>query len=514
VILLLGAGFRIYTYAGNRSLWLDEAMMALNILSRSPHELLQPLDYVQFAPSGWLVLTDLVQSWLGGLELSLRLPSLLAGLATLGVAAFIALRSFDRFTAAFVCLLIAGSPYLVRYSAELKPYGWDAFLTLAIYALSWSMLHTRRFTWQGLGLLLLVGAVAIPLSNAVAFMLGGAGAVLFFAALSTRDWRASAATLAISAAWLAEFLTLYLGLYTPQISGFAEGVQSDFVRLQHYAPFPPLSLSELAWYPKSALELFIFLFNRPSVFPAAATYLMGALWLLRRDASTLALLTLPIGAAVVASMLHAYPFDARFLLFTAPLVFVTVGYGIGAIVERFRGALMPAATIAGLIVIPVVAQTLGYLAVRPAPFAHEEIKPALSDLASRRQEGDVIYLFYNTQPAFDLYKDRFGLADATAIYGLLPESDWSCYLYDVKRVTRNSRVWLVYSHLTDEYGMDEVKFFSYFAGLYGTLLWSKDYPGAALRLFAFDLEAATRADQTLPIGDATAREGVCHILQR
>jgi len=53
VIVLAGATFRIRQYATNQSLWMDEAMIALNVLERSFAGLLAPLDMNQAALPGF-----------------------------------------------------------------------------------------------------------------------------------------------------------------------------------------------------------------------------------------------------------------------------------------------------------------------------------------------------------------------------------------------------------------------------------------------------------------------------
>jgi hypothetical protein len=54
-VLILGLGLRLAQYAG-RSLWLDEALLALNIIHRPIGGLFRVLDYHQGAPLGFLLL--------------------------------------------------------------------------------------------------------------------------------------------------------------------------------------------------------------------------------------------------------------------------------------------------------------------------------------------------------------------------------------------------------------------------------------------------------------------------
>ncbi len=49
MIIFLGVALRLAQYLANRSLWLDESYIALNIVQRSFSQLLQPLDFNQAA---------------------------------------------------------------------------------------------------------------------------------------------------------------------------------------------------------------------------------------------------------------------------------------------------------------------------------------------------------------------------------------------------------------------------------------------------------------------------------
>ncbi len=55
-ILFVGIVFRLRQYLFGRSLWLDEAMLALNIVNRNFSQMFQPLDFNQGAPIGFLLI--------------------------------------------------------------------------------------------------------------------------------------------------------------------------------------------------------------------------------------------------------------------------------------------------------------------------------------------------------------------------------------------------------------------------------------------------------------------------
>ena len=86
LVAVIGVGLRVRALFANRSLWLDEAMLALNICGRSFAGLLAPLDYDQGAPIGFLMLERLAVVVFGPTELALRLVPFFASIAALALA--------------------------------------------------------------------------------------------------------------------------------------------------------------------------------------------------------------------------------------------------------------------------------------------------------------------------------------------------------------------------------------------------------------------------------------------
>ncbi len=82
VVIGVGAIVRLRAFVHGRSLWLDEAFLALSLIERSPLELFRPLDYAQVVPVGYLLLLKSLAAPFDYGEWSLRLVSLAAGLVT------------------------------------------------------------------------------------------------------------------------------------------------------------------------------------------------------------------------------------------------------------------------------------------------------------------------------------------------------------------------------------------------------------------------------------------------
>jgi hypothetical protein len=77
----LGCLLRLRQFLFDRALWNDESMLALNLIHRSPAELLRPLEYDQGAPIGFLLLEKMAQLSFGSSEMALRFLPLVCGIA-------------------------------------------------------------------------------------------------------------------------------------------------------------------------------------------------------------------------------------------------------------------------------------------------------------------------------------------------------------------------------------------------------------------------------------------------
>ena len=204
----LGVTLRGIHFYSNRSLWIDEARLAINVLCRSYLSLARPLAYDQTAPLLFLWAEKLVTGVLGPGEQALRLLPFAAGLASLTLTYALAKRFINEAGAVLAAALVAVGPSLIYFSNEAKPYSLDALVTIALLflTLEWMPARDRSPAWKAL---LAAGAVSVWLSSPAPFVLAGVIVVI----LSSRDRTASerlryAATAAI--VWGASFILAYV----------------------------------------------------------------------------------------------------------------------------------------------------------------------------------------------------------------------------------------------------------------------------------------------------------------
>ena len=443
----LGAGLRVAAYARNQSLWIDEAMLALNVVHRTPSGLLQPLDLNQGAPVGYLLLSKFVVHQFGSSELMLRLTSFVASLAGLALFVPLAYRALPAAAARLAVCLFALSPYLVGYAAEFKQYELDATIAVALTALA---LPAWRGTAGRVGLvaLALAGMVAVWFSHPSVFVLGGVGLAVLAEPLMRRDYRALLGRLAVVGAWVASFAACYL-LFTRKLG-------DNQYLLDYWAgaflPLPPTRPGDFAWI----VHHFLLFFEKPGGLNpaefgagglAAAFYLVGCVVLWQTDRRALVALVAPLFLAMLASGLGKYPFAGRLLLFAVPSALLVVGYGAAVVAGRVgRGQPAAAVLLIGLLFVGPTALCAWGLR---KPVHAEDAREVIAHVHAHWRAGDVAYVSHGAAPAFAFYQSRFPFpADAVRFAADPRGLRHGQQLAEVRTLRGQRRVWVVLAHQT------------------------------------------------------------------
>ncbi|MBC7226683.1 MAG: glycosyltransferase family 39 protein [Thermoflexales bacterium] len=454
--LALGIAARLAQYLGNRSLWLDEAYLALNILGRDFSGLLRPLDNHQIAPPLFLWALKLAVSLWGDRETVLRLVPLIGGILSLPLFYRLARRVLGPLGAWLATAMLAWSQPLIYYASEVKPYATDALTAVAACALALPLIEGPAASQPPYRRLVLIGALGALMpwfSYPSAFVLGGLALAMLLGPLLRRRYRLALRLTIPPALWGLSLLALYAAVLRP-------GLSDPFLRTfwrEFFAPFPPRSLADLYWYLQAWFDFLVFAGGLPFYGLATFAWLAGGITLWRAGRRALALaLVLPLLGATVASMLKLYPLYIRVILFAVPPTFLLIACGGEAV---YRALSPHSRAIAVIWIILLLLHPLyRSLSVLSAPWPNEEVRPAIQYIRDHWQEGDRIYVYHGAAPTFAYYAPRFGLDDP-AVYrlGRASNGDFTALQDDVVSLPPG-RVWALFAHIYSFNGISEQSF--------------------------------------------------------
>jgi len=483
-IIVAGAALRVRLYLIDRSLWTDEAALARNILGRSFAGLARPLDWAQVAPAGFLWLEKLATVLAGPGELALRAVPLVAGIATLAMFAAVARRLLTPAVAAFALVIVAFSPPLLYFSAEVKPYALDAAVSTGIV---WLALEAGRapITARRTALAL-AGALAPWLSQPAVFGLGAAAAFVAWPALRARRWGALRGVAPVLACWaVGAGSAVWWALHV------VPRAAHDYLVSFWNADFPPIAsgaVAVAAWTGRAVAGIFAFQIPAPLAWIALGLAALGLMQLGRRVAGGVLLVAGPAMLVLAASALRLYPLAGRLSLFLAPVVALAIGGGLEWLAEHAAGHPASRGAVAALAATCVA---LSAASVRYVPTTREELRPVIRYVAAHRRPGDAIYVYYGAEQAFRYYAPRFGLTSAAYQVGHCARDDWRAYTAELDALRGHPRVWLVLAHPFSRAGIDEQRLFLGYLAHLGRRVGGFSAPGAIAALY--DLGDSTRA---------------------
>jgi uncharacterized membrane protein len=491
--LVIGFGLllRLRQLTLNLSFWLDEAMLALNIVNRTFGGLVRPLDYDQGAPLGFLWTIKAAETFLGDRELSLRLFPFLMGCFALVALWLLARQLTKPVGALFALLVFASSRYLISYGAQVKQYAVDAAISLLLYLLGLWLLG-KTAAKKDYFLLALLGGLSIWFSHPAAFTLGGLGLTLILTAALKKDWPGALNYGLVSAFWVFNFAALYLIQYRGlAANAYLTGFWAEY--------FMPLSTTAPAW----ALDRLGGLFYIPGGLsvdvPTAlllVLFLAGVVSFFQAGKRWVWIFVLSLVFTLAASSLGKYPFGGRMSMFALPGLLLCAGEGLELVRKLFakpRRQFFAQQPALGLALSLALA---GYLTFSPLSFAielalkpkmTENIAPTLAYLKANYRQGDVIYLYHWSIPAFRYYAPKYGLDTAKVVAGSDFHGALENYCAEIKSLAGNQRAWLLFSHLTDASNLEERDAILDCASQVGSKKREFSEPGTLINLFLYVL---------------------------
>lgn len=471
IIICFGVILRLVQYLFNRSLWLDESFLALNIINRSFLELLQPLDYYQGAPIGFLMLEKYAVQSFGNSEYALRFVPFLSGIISL-ILFYNVTKHYVKQDAVLIALgLFAISGPLIYYSSEAKQYSSDVAIALLLYSIA-IYVHSKGLTTLNTIIFGAIGATAIWFSHPSLFILAGIGVCLMVIYIKRKEWSKVGRLSAAYLIWALSFIANYF--ISLRNLGSSE-VLLDYWK-NSFMPFPP-SLLDAKWF---VMTFFDFFDNQSGLTlvssVAALTFIVGCFSMYLRNKELFFLMLSPAFFALLASGFHMYPFSGRFLLFIVPSMILFIAEGLEHIIDKTRNnsAIIGIAFVILLLFVPLLSASFHLI----KPKSVEEIKPVLSYLKEHKQDGDILYLYYGSTIAFKYYAESYGFKENDYIIGL-KSKNYLNYINDLNKLQGNKRVWILFSHINK----NEEEFFLSYLESVGKRLDSIERVGASAYLY-------------------------------
>ena len=482
LILLAGFLFRLRQYLTGRSLWLDEAMLALNIVNRNYGDLFQPLDYDQGAPIGFMLVEKTFNLIFGRNEFSLRLFPLIIGLASLWMFYLLLKRSALGAGFWVALTLFAFNPRLIYYSSEVKQYIVDVTVTITLLLCALPLF--QQASRKAFATLAFAGALALWFSHPSLFVLAGIGLALFISYLQKRDLVNLRFTIGIGILWLVNLAFLY--------SLTLSDLRNNFYMHEYwqgaFAPMPPWS--DWNWY-LTALQK-----NMDTQF--GYSYAVGLIFILmlagwgvlftqkRAFAITLAGI---LFFALLASSLGLYPVLERMGLFLVPIGILLIGKSLEIPARRLRTypivSIIVVLVLSGLVLYGPITRALEQF-ITPKYFEH--IRPTMGFLQGAWKAGDSTFISYGAVPAFEYYAPIYGLEDIFYISN--PREDYAdpdAILKQIKTLQRHERVWVLISHVYEKGNFNEKDFLLSHLDQIGSKKREFRQPGTSVYLYLYDL---------------------------
>ncbi|MGD1912831.1 MAG: glycosyltransferase family 39 protein [Rivularia sp. (in: cyanobacteria)] len=449
VIICFGILVRLIQYLSNRSLWADEAVLALNIVNRSYLELLQPLDYDQGAPIGFLWIEKLAIQIFGNNEYALRLFPLVSGIVSILIFYTLAKR-FLRLQAVPIALAFFVSlHYLVYYATELKQYSTDVFVAL-LSCLIVIQIATQKLNTIKIIVYSLLGGLGIWFSHPAVFTLAGVGASVLAIDIVKKERKSKIfPSLVIYLTWSISFIIFYF------VS--VQSLNDNNNLMTSWRDAFPSSFYDINWM-FNALGKF---FYRPLGFVgitdglAIFAFLVGCISLFRRQKEKLLLLLSPLIATLFASFLQKYPFRSRLVLFLTPFFILLIAEGIDYLIKRrgFKKTFIPGIILLTALLFQPVTSASNLLI---KPHQEEEITHVLDYVKENQQPEDTIYIYQRGHYQFLYYAEKYGYQPDDYIIGVdeldqnegrkLSAAEEERYKQDLNKLRGNKRVWLIFSH--------------------------------------------------------------------
>jgi hypothetical protein len=513
LLIVLGIIFRVVQYLYNRSLWLDESFIALNLMNRSFLELLKPLDFGQAAPLGFILIEKIVTFIFGNSEYALRLFPLVSGIISIFLFYEIIKRWLDEKAVPIALILFVVSERLIYFSSEVKQYSSDVMISLFLIFVFIVYLEEEKVSFSDFVVTGLIGSLAIWFSFSSFFILAGFGITIFLMRIKKREYYKLRPLFFIFFLWgISCILNFIISINEISMNqDLLEYFQYDFM------PLPIKSFQDIFWFLKAFYKFFSFTLGLPAlrsiigwhsftngigvsefsiysfsaritlavitllVFNAGLIFFVGTYSLFLKSKEKFFILISPFFVSLFVSGLRLYPFVGRTNVFLVPIAFIFIAEGVFFLKKTIKPKIISLIIIVLLFSYPILSS--GYHIIKSNKV--EEIRPVIEYVNDNWQEGDLLYVYKFSIPAFTYYYEKKDLKHLDIFYGEIISQELVDWGKESEQLIGKDRVWFLISH-NYKFGIksDEENLLNYFDKK-GVRVESYKKEGASVYLYDF-----------------------------
>ncbi len=403
IILAFAVIIRVFLFVCiEKSLWLDEAALALNVLDKSYLELFQPLQYAQSAPPLFLCLTKILVSIFGTGEKTFRLISLISSIGTVFVfyyllkAIFYIEASENKKNTVLLFIFLAMHVFYTSFpllynTVEFKPYISDVLFTILI-ALIWFN-NLQGYVTLKSQILFAIIMILFPL-----FSFGSIFSVCTILVLSILRKR-KLFSLILILGLMIEYLLIFSKISTG--TRVYEYWTPYFINYNPIkAIFILIDVMKYYFYPSSLILL------------GLIGFVAGSILLFKKKRNIFNFFFLTIVITITASFFNFYPFYERLSLFLYPIFLIIILTPLYyAIYEKKIGKKTIVYILSSIF---ILSSTL-YNFTESNFYKREEIKPLLLKIRSDAKPSDKIFVFKGAHLTWKYYGINFDFKNDTFI---------------------------------------------------------------------------------------------------
>jgi len=380
-----------------KSLWLDEAALALNILDKGYLELFSPLEYAQSAPPLFLCLTKVLVSIFGAGERALRFIPFLCSLGAVFGFYFLSrevFKNFDESKGGAACFALAAFSFglpLLYNTIEFKSYMTDVLFTILTGLIWFKYLQKDGDLKRQIGFSLLLAL--FPL-----FSFGSIFPVCAVLVLSIFKKRKGFS------------LILFLGLLIEYLFIFSKinaGTRVYEYWIPYFINYNPIKAVFIL------IEIVKYYFYPSSLFLIGfISFIAGGFVLFKEDRKVFYFFFITITGALLASFFNFYPLYERLSLFLYPFFLIIIlsplyylKDGTGRLKKCFLYFFY------GIFIFSAVF----YNFLNPNLYKREEIKPLVLKMQMEISPYDKIFIFKGAHLTWRYYRRSFDFKNETFV---------------------------------------------------------------------------------------------------